>query len=211
MMNRLRRLLLVPLAVALPATATTVYKCTGTDGAVVYQDEPCAKSQRQQPVHLSDAQPSPPSPPPAEVAAPPPPEIPATPPAPAPTAMLPVVYGCVRATDGKAYLSDNGNPPAYQAPFGMLGAVQAPLAEVYGHGGGASAPELNRGKVTRALVANNYVWVQDRCRELTPQETCHALRDAYDANERKLHQAFKSERAPFEKREAELQAQLGNC
>jgi hypothetical protein len=86
------------------------------------------------------------------------------------------------------------------------------VGSVYGRGGaGASAPELNRGKVSSTLVANNYVWVQDQCRELSPQETCDALQDAYDKNEHQLKQAFKSEQAPFEKREAELQAQLAGC
>lgn len=210
-MNPLRALLAaLLLCVGAPAAATTVYKCTAANGAVIYQGEPCAKTQHQQPIQLIDEGPAAvpvPAPDPTPVTAPAPP-----PPAAAPAAMLPVVYGCIRATDGKAYLSNNGNPPAYQAPFGMLGAVQAPLGDVYGlGGGGASAPELNRGKVTSGLVANHYVWVQDRCRELTPQETCSALQDEYDKNEHQLKQAFKSERAPFEKREAELQAQLGNC
>ena len=61
------------------------------------------------------------------------------------------MYTCVRATDGKTYLSDNGNPPPYQAPYGVLGAEQLPLSEVYGPDRGAagiSAPEANRGRVT---------------------------------------------------------------
>ncbi len=200
------------LAVITPAAAGTVYKCTGAAGAVTYQDAPCPRTQKQQAIHLVDTQPAPP-PQPQEAApdagqsAPPPPMQRA------PSAPLPVLYSCQRATDGKIYLSRNGDPQPYQAPFGVLGAVQAPLASVYGPGGGggASAPELNRGKVTSGLVANNYVWVQDVCRPLGPQETCDALQDEYDANEHKLKQAFKSERAPFEQREAELQAQLTHC
>ena len=201
------------LATSAPTAGETVYKCTGANGAVTYQDAPCPRAQKQQPIHLVDTQPEP-------AAAPPPaPALPATEvatgprAAPFPAAPLPVLYQCQRATDGKTYLSRNGDPQPYQAPFGVLGAVQAPLASVYGPGGGggASAPELNRGKVTSALVANNYVWVQDVCRELGPQETCEALQDEYDANEHKLRQAFKSERAPFEQREAELQAQLSSC
>ena len=76
---------------------------------------------------------------------------------------------------------------------------------------GKAAPELNRGRVTSGLVARHYVWVQDRCRPMGPQETCDALRDAYDENEHKLKQAFESERGPYEKREAELEAQLTHC
>lgn len=195
------------------AIGETVYKCTGANGAVTYQDAPCPRAQKQQSIQLVDRQPAPT---PAEPPAPAPAAADvATAPraAPAPAAPLPVLYQCQRATDGKTYLSRNGDPQPYQAPFGVLGAVQTPLASVYGPGGGggASAPELNRGKVTSGLVANNYVWVQDVCRALGPEETCEALQDEYDENEHKLKQAFKSEQAPFEKREAELQAQLRNC
>ncbi|HET6431896.1 DUF4124 domain-containing protein [Dyella sp.] len=196
-----------------PAVATTVYKCTDTGGAVTYQDAPCPRQQKQQPIQLPDEPLTVPAA--ATSIAPPPQEAPPpSPPAP-PSAPLPVMFGCQRATDGKSYLSDNGNPAPYQAPFGMLGAVPQPLGSAYGTGGtggaGASAPELNRGKVTSGLVANNYVWVQDQCRELSPEETCAALQDAYDKNEQQLRQAFKSERAPFEKREQTLQAQLVGC
>jgi hypothetical protein len=191
--------------------ATTVYECTAADGRVTYQDTPCPAGQRQHTMQVADA---PTTPPPA--AAPP---VPATsteapPSPPRPTAPLPVMYACVRATDGKSYLSGNGNPAPYQAPYGVLGAEQLPLSEVYGPdrgGAGISAPEANRGRVTSGLVANNYVWVQDQCRQLDVEETCEALQDAYDKNEHKLDNAFKSQRAPLEKREAQLQAQLANC
>jgi hypothetical protein len=195
------------------AAATTVYECTAADGRVIYQDTPCRPGQQQRTMEVADA---PSTPPPA---APPAPEAPAEAappraPAPEPAAPLPLMYACVRATDGKTYLSDNGNPPPYQAPYGVLGAEQLPLSEVYGPdrgGAGISAPEANRGRVTSGLVADNYVWVQDQCRELDVEETCQALQDAYDKNEQKLDNAFKSQRPPLEKREAQLQAQLANC
>ena len=201
------------LAVITPAAAGTVYKCTSAAGAVTYQDAPCPRTQQQQAIHLVDTQPAQPAPQLQEAAPDAAESAPPAPVQPIPSAPLPVLYSCQRATDGKIYLSRNGDPQPYQAPFGVLGAVQAPLASVYGPGGGggASAPGLNRGKVTSGLVANNYVWVQDVCRQLGPQETCEALQDEYDENEHKLKQAFKSERAPFEQREAELQAQLSSC
>ena len=110
-------------------------------------------------------------------------------------------------------LSTARNPPPYQAPYGILGASQLPLSQVYGPGGGggASAPELNRGKITPGLVARHYVWVQDSCRPLTSGETCRALRDAYDEVETKLQRAFKSDRPPLEQREATLLSQLRGC
>ena len=131
-----------------------------------------------------------------------------------PAAPLPVMYTCTRATDGKTYLSQNGNPAPYQAPYGVLGAEQQPLSETYGADRGAagiSAPEANRGRVTSGMVADNYVWVQDQCRELDAGETCQALQQAYDENEHQLHNAFASQRAPLEKREAQVQAQLASC
>ncbi|MGN2244062.1 DUF4124 domain-containing protein [Frateuria sp. GZRR33] len=194
------------------AAATTIYECTTADGRVIYQDTPCGAGQQQRTMQVADA-PTAPRPPAAPAPAAPPRPA-ALPPARGPSAPLPVMYACVRATDGKTYLSDNGNPPPYQAPYGVLGAEQLPLSEVYGPDRGAagiSAPEANRGRVSSGLVANNYVWVQDQCRELDVEETCQALRDAYEQNEHKLDNAFRSQRPPLEKREGQLQAQLTNC
>jgi hypothetical protein len=203
-------LLLSPLA-ALPAGAATVYKCTGADGRVTFQDRPCPGKQRQELVPLADPTPAAPPPPRAVSddrdsgdSQPPPPA-----PVPQPSAPLPGLYACTNATDGKFYISRNGDPQPYLAPFGVVGMVQTPLAR--GGAGGASAPELNRGKVTSGLVSGNYVWVQDQCRPMTYDETCHALQDDYEQNARKLRRAFKSDRPPLERRDEELRAQLTNC
>ena len=213
-MGRRPLLLLLLLPLGLPvAGATTVYKCTGSDGRVTFQDRPCARAQRQDIIELAAPAPAPPSvrtqqderrdEPPSAPPAPPP----------EPAAPLPRLYACTRATDGKAYLSQNGYPEPYLAPFGVLGAVQLPLARVYGPGGGGgiSAPEANRGKVTAGMVSGSYVWVQDQCRPLGFDETCHALQDDYDDNARKLRRAFKSDRPPLEQRDETLRAQLSNC
>lgn len=205
------------LCLLLPSTATladdAVYKCTAANGSVTYQDKPCAKAQRQQRMDMPPPGPALASPPAAPQAAAEPSAPSPMPPPATPRAPLPAMFGCTRATDGKVYLSSNGYPEPYLAPFGMLGAVQMPLARAYGPAGGAgvSAPELNRGKITPGLVAGHYVWVQDQCRPLTYEETCHALRDAFDENARKLRRAFKSDRPPLEQREGELRAQLDNC
>jgi hypothetical protein len=123
------------------------------------------------------------------------------------------MYTCLRATDGKTYLSENGDPQPYLVPLGMLAVGSPSLSQVYGppNSAGGSAPELNRGRVTPGLIANNYVWVQDQCRELTRAETCRALRDAYDDNATKLRRAFKSDQPPLEQRDEQLRAQLRNC
>lgn len=205
-------ILVLLLSLGEPAFAGTAYQCTTADGKVTYQDKPCAAGQRQHMLQLDDSEPlvtpAPPAPEPeAAVPSPPPP-----PPA-APSAPLPVMYACIRATDRTTYLSENGNPEPYQVPYGIIGGGGMSLSQAYGPPGGAgvSAPELNRGRITPGLIARNFVWVQDQCHELTPAETCRALRDAYDENETKLRRAFKSDRPPLEKREATLLAQLRNC
>lgn len=213
MSRRARRLLLLlaPFA-TYPAFAGTVYKCQA-GGQTIYQQSPCAKHQRQQTIELQEpaparapSSPSPPAPAHADAAP--------TPAAPAPSVPPPVLFGCVRATDGKPYTSANGHPEPYMAPLGVLGAVSQPLADTYGSRDAAiaSAPELNRGKGNAAAVAtSNYVWVQDACRQLSPAEACSALRDDAQANQRAIRNAFRSERGPLEARDAALREQLAGC
>ncbi|MHB1272764.1 MAG: DUF4124 domain-containing protein [Rhodanobacter sp.] len=215
-MPRLLALLLLPLAcTSLPAHAGTVYKCSGRGAQLIYQDAPCARTQRQQILHLPDTAAAPVP----AATAPVTPDEPAstgggvaTPP-PTPSVPLPQLYRCVHAVDGSAYLSRNGHPQPFQAPLGMLGAFAMPLAQAYGQPGGAgiSAPEANRGRVTSGLVAGDYVWVQDQCRPLSMPEICHALRDELEKNDHELQHAFKSDQPPLQRRNDELRAQLTNC
>lgn len=208
-------LLLLLAVTGAPAVAGTVYKCSGADGQAIYQDTPCAKTQRQQTLQLPDDTTAPSPPPPASVATTPdepPPVVMAAPPP--PPRVPPVqLYQCRHAVDGSLYVSRNGHPPPFRAPLGMLGALSTPLGEVYGspNHAGISAPEANRGRVGAGLVANHYVWVQDRCRPLSVPETCNELRDEQEQNARKLQRAFKSDRPPLQRRDDELQAQLAHC
>lgn len=205
-MLRCSALPLLLLLAAAPVAAGTVYKCTGRDGRISYQGEPCATSQRQQALRLSDRQPAPP--PAATVAAPPVEDrLPSVaPPPPAPVTPPPAMYRCMRATDGKSYLSGNGQPAPYLAPLGVLGVLPSSLAETY-----SGANHMGHGKVTAGLVANHYTWVQDTCRELDPQETCQALHEAWDDNEGKLRRAFQDNEPPLKRRQAELREQLSHC
>jgi len=198
--------------VTAPVVAGAAYQCTAANGRVTFQDKPCPGNQRQQVLQLDESQPAAPPPPPPAAAA----TVPEPPPPPRhvkPVVPVPVMYACVSATDGKTYLSDNGEPAPYQVPYGMLGVGSPSLAQAYGapNGAGASAPELNRGRVSPGLVGNYFVWVQDQCHQLTPNETCRALRDAYDDNASKLRRAFKSDQPPLEAREQALLAQLQGC
>lgn len=193
------------LLLAGPAVAETVYKCQA-NGQVTYQQAPCPTHQAQQVIRLQDA--APPVAPPA-AAAPPAreeaPDIPAPPPVAVP---LPHLFACVRATDGKPYTSDNGHPQPYLAPFGVLGAATGPLSA---NVPAASAPELTRGVDFASATRGHYVWVQDTCRELSAAETCEALRDDAEANQRAIRNAFKSERGPLDAKEVRLRGQLQSC
>lgn len=212
-----RALLLLPwLLCAGPVMAAgTVYQCRAGNGQLIFQDTPCGKARDQRRLTLPDPPPTPaPDPVRAEQTVPPPaPAIPAPVPPEPMRASIPRMYGCVGAVDGKPYVSPR-RPAPYLAPYGMLGSDQLPLSEAYGPTRGAagiSAPEANRGRVTTGLAAGNYVWVQDRCRELTSQEVCSALRDDFDRNAHALSKAFKTDRPPLEKRDRELRAQLEGC
>jgi hypothetical protein len=130
-------LLILP-ATSSPAVAGTVYKCVGSHGKLIYQDAPCAKTQKQQTLQLDDD---------ATVARQLPPAATSTAkvvadsnPAPRsvePSAPLTQLYGCMHAVDGSAYISPYGHPQPFLAPFGMLGAADLPLAQAYGAPGGA--------------------------------------------------------------------------
>lgn len=202
------------LAIAGGVSAETVYKCVAS-GQTIYQQTPCAKSQRQETLQLQDSAPAngrvapmPEAPPrdDAAVDAPPPPPGPLQPP--------PRMFGCIRATDGKTYNSADGNPQPYLAPLGVLGVASGSLSDTYGNPNSAvaSAPELNRGKGNvGAIATSNYVWVQDSCHELSAAETCQALRSDADATQRQIRNAFKSDRGPLDAKDTQLREQLQSC
>lgn len=216
------RLACLPLIIAaftpLPVLAgTVVYQCTHAGKAISYQDTPCAVDEHQRVQRLSSDVPAPA----ASVPVPAPP-APASVPKPAPpvaaTALArsppPVLYRCVRATDGSTYLSGNPHPRPYLAPLGMLGIIQQPLAEVYGSeqgaGVGMSAPELAN-KPTPALIGGYLTWVRDACRRLSPRAACAALRKHYEANQEAIRNAFRSDRGPLLAKGETLRAQMAGC
>ncbi|HEY4143973.1 DUF4124 domain-containing protein [Pinirhizobacter sp.] len=197
------------LAYAPASHATDIYKCTTAKGEVTYQNMPCPHGAKSEKRVIDDTEPMTTPPAPLPPVAPAPPV--AAPPAqfstmPPPPPGIPVMYGCVRATDGTPYTS-NGPGQPYQAPAGVVGSYGSSLSAQ----AAPSAPEINRVKVNGQMIGNNYVWVQDSCHQLSPEETCKALQDQLDENGDKLRKAFKSQQAPFEQRDAELRAQLKGC
>lgn len=188
------------------AHAQAVYKCTGTHGEASYQSTPCPGAQGQRPIALDVPPPSsPPYIPPAPDSSAIPVQPAASPQPPAPSAPIPVLYQCMRATDGKTYTSSTGEPPGYYAPLGIVG-VPTSLSQQYN-----AANRMGREQPNAAMVSGYYTWVQDRCREMSPQEACESLRRDWTENEHKLSRAFKSDQPPLLRRETELRAQLQGC
>jgi len=177
----------------------TAYKCTSAQGQVSYQGAPCKHDQKQQTLQLDDNEPG--SPPaqdeeddtqPITATLAPRPPVLKTPPS--------LMYSCTRATDGKTYLSNNGNPAPYYAPLAMTGIIPTPL--------GQTSPHV---KANATMVASHYTQVQDQCQPMSPQDTCSELRSQYDDNEKKLSRAFKSDQPALQQRESELLAELSHC
>lgn len=177
----------------------TAYKCTSAQGQVSYQGAPCKHDQKQQTLQLDDNEPgSPPAQDEEDDTQP----ITATPAPRPPVLKTPpsLMYSCTRATDGKTYLSNNGNPAPYYAPLAMTGIIPTPL--------GQTSPHV---KANAAMVASHYTQVQDQCQPMSPQDTCSELRSQYDDNEKKLSRAFKSDQPALQQRESELLAELSHC
>lgn len=183
-----------------PARAdTTAYKCQAANGQVIYQGTPCAHGQQQQTLQLQDDGPA--SSPAASASVDDAPHVVAAMPPPLPTTPPSLMYRCTRATDGKTYLSDNGNPAPYYAPLAMTGIVPTSIGQNFG----------GRVSANAAMVASHYTLVQDQCQAMTPADTCSTLLDQYDDNERKLSRAFKSDQPALLQREHDLLAQLKHC
>jgi hypothetical protein len=178
----------------------TAYQCVSAQGQVTFQDKPCKHDQKQQTLQLQDNEPGAPASNDTEddvsqaiTAAPPPkPPVLRAPPS--------VMYSCVRATDGKTYLSSNGNPAPYYAPLAMTNILPTPLGQISPH---VSA--------NAAMVASHYTLVQDQCVPMSPQDTCSELRSQYEDTEKKLSRAFKSDQPALQQRESELLAELRHC
>ncbi|HEX6614456.1 MAG TPA: DUF4124 domain-containing protein, partial [Rhodanobacteraceae bacterium] len=60
-------------------------------------------------------------------------------------------------------------------------------------------------------IANAQVMVQDRCEPAPRPQVCDELRRRFKANHEKLRMAFPSEKASFQQREDQLNAQLQGC
>ena len=124
------------------------------------------------------------------------------------------MYACTTYDDEDKYLSDT-LPAPYPVPLGALGYTTPSLSQAYGGRDrlGVSAPELaRRPTIGRGpLIANAQVLVQDHCVPAPRSQVCDELNRRFKANHEKLRMAFPSEKAPFQQREDELNAQMRGC
>lgn len=175
-------LIACPMAVA---GEIVLYRCTGADGSLSIQDEPCARGQSQE-VRRYEAPPPPPRPAPAAQPQPEPePELPGLwmdeddPAHPFVNAVpVPALYQC-RTFDGQDYVSEFGGGNRRCVPLTITRIGSAPTP------GMASACE----------------WVVDECRELLGGEACSGWRNLH-------RQAVRAEREAFSDTLAEARSEL---
>ena len=205
------------LASATSAPAVEVFRCTGSDGAIAYQDRPCPSDQVQQSLQLPD------DPAPAAVAPEPGPAAaasPAAPVEPVPEPPAPVVAGpdfllCTRA-DGSRYISEDGVIGRTAVPFGMVAGSGQGLAEAYGgrNGIGVSAPGLRdipRIPAGEAPFAGAYVLIDDECHHAGPREACAWLGGRLDEVGKKLKRAFSDTAPQLKQEQAALRERMRGC
>ena len=200
---------LIAALAARDAGARIVYKCTNAHGDISFQDKACAKGDHETAIDVG----APPPPPAAAPAAAPVAAAPATPPPapePPPRKPLPQLWMCTRAEDGTQYVSRDGSPPSRLVPAGILGYPPQSLAQVYGPGGGSNKASTAPAGGRNAM-AGDYVEVRDACSPASPAQTCTYLRGELDAVDKKLHNAFKDDRAVLEPRQQELRDDLDGC
>lgn len=183
-----------------PAQAISVYRCVTAEGAISFQDMPCASDSRSQTIQLSDAPAlaAPTSVMPAGQDAP----AKATPNSQASMPTPPAESSALlcQREDGTRYLSETGNGEQRAVPLASLGVPQDSLAEAYGgHDGiGVSAPGLRQVPVDRSWRGQAgalYVWVEDPCERIRGADLCEFLDSQVVDAERRLRLAFSDTQA----------------
>ena len=180
-----------------PAQAITVFRCEAADGALSYQDAPCASEARSQIIELADAPSTKLTRPAEPVAQTAPVRAPATSNrqsiSPSPRAESSAIL--CRRDDGTRYLSETGHGEQRAVPLASLGVPQGSLADAYGgrDGIGVSAPGLRTAPVDRSWRGQAgalYVWVEDPCERIRGAALCEFLDDQVEDAERRLRLAF---------------------
>ena len=210
---------LLILGVGACVQAGEVYKCTSADGAIAFQDHPCAAGETETTVRIA----APPSrsavaqpesteglepgaePQPRQIHIGNPPQ----------QNFSTVLFSCINGEDGKEYMSRNGNPEPRMVPAGTMGIPGQSLAQAYRPGGiGVSAPELHKIPIDNspeASIAAAYIAVQDRCVPATQEQACGYLRQQYDQVQQKLKRAFKDEQIQLKPQADQLNRELAGC
>ncbi len=201
----------------MPAAATSIYRCVGTDRIVKFQDTPCRSDENSRRVELPDAPPIPvidtrhtdvekPSRQlPSDTQAEPTPVL-----APDVSAVL-----CTRE-DGSRYLSDSGRGERRAVPLGMLGIPGDSLAGAYAgrDGIGVSAPGLGEPPSDRSYYGQlgaMYVWVEDPCARINGRQLCEFLDGRITDAERRLRFAFSDTSAQVRQELTSLRQRARQC
>lgn len=197
------------------ASAAVAFKCTARDGAVSFQDRPCAVNEHAETLQLAEDPPlqtagnvapaMPPADAPAKAVA----SLPTPPQRSPPTGFL-----CTR-DDGSRYLSDTGIAQRRAVPLAMLGVPSLGLADAYGAGGaGISAPGVRATSGNRLLhgsLGAAYVWIEDTCARASGEQICEFLSREIDQSERTLRLAFSDTTAQVKAEIAALRARAIDC
>jgi len=207
------------LGAAAGAHAGDVYKCTGADDVIAFQDHPCAAGETETTIRMA-------SPPSRSAAAQPESTEGLEPGAepqltqnyignPSQPNYSTTLYSCINGEDGKEYISRNGNPEPRMVPAGTMGIPGQTLAQAYRPGGiGVSAPGMRKIPIDnspQSAIAAAYVAVQDRCAPATQEQACTYLRKQYDDVMQKLRRAFKDEQAVLKPQAEQLSRDLDGC
>jgi hypothetical protein len=208
--------LLLAAFAACTAHAGDIYKCTNAQGGLAFQDHSCAVGETETLIHMgmdpapvsSGSDTSEAGAPPATLTKPgsytPPPDSP-----------LPALWVCTRPEDGTHYMSRDGITQPRMVPAGILGLSGQSLSSAsVGGGMGVSAPGVRKipvDKSPQAVIAGDYVAIQDQCDRATREQTCDYLHGQRDQIHEKLRRAFKDEQALLQPQENELDDQLGGC
>ena len=204
-MRRVAAFLALPcLAFAAEGAAQSVHKCRADDGSIAYQDEPCASgAELEAPVlDLTQLQ-VPPAQPVAREDDPPPAFVieradPAdTPP--------PPLFRCVRYDGQESVVTDQPVVKRYFVPAWAV--VSEMESNQVGRANTKRQPAPN---VLNAppQVATGYVWVEDRCYELSLDEACEYWRVESNEADRLGRIAFDAERKELEAREVDFRARF---
>jgi|GEM_PF-1130182 len=205
------------LLIAGSVAAAEVYRCDGSGGPV-FQDAPCAPSQKQTRMRLAPA----PPPPDAADDADDTPASDTTPQqaparsAPAAPRQPPPSFFLCSANDGSQYVNSTGQGRVSWVPYSMVDNHNTSLAEAYGGPNGLASHPSGAANIPHRPAGGGagtgaYVEVVDPCHHAGPREACAYLRGQLDELAGKIRRAFSDTEAQLKQERARVAEQLRGC